>query len=344
MTDKLSSLPIVIIGAGPAGLAAANALLSLGHRPLIVEKSDSPGGKLNRWHHLFPGFIKASDLKEQLLLPLVEASVEIKVNAGLQSIHQRQEKLEIILENGQTIEAGGAIFATGFTDFNADRKEEYGHGIYKNVFSSTEIEEMLAKNGKLSIENQTPKRIGLIHCVGSRDEKVNNNYCSKLCCLCGVKQAIEMKKLYPGADIYNFYMDLRMFGKGYEELYLEAQLDWKINFIRGRVSELGEDADKKIVLKTEDTLSGTPMKITMDFVILMVAMEGNKEFFGLEEKELASDETGFFIHRENFIQENITALPNVMVAGTCKGPLTVHEAMNDGKAAALALHEYLTSN
>ena len=211
-------------------------------------------------------------------------------------------------------------------------KKNNGYGLYENVLTSADVEEMLAKNGKLSYEAKDVKRIGILHCVGSRDEKAGNTYCSKVCCICAVKQAIEMKKMYPAAEIFNFYMDLRLFGKGYEELYREAQMDWQVNFIRGRVSELAEDQQKKIKLKTEDTLTGTPLKMTLDFVILMVGMEGRKVPF-LSEK-VNAEGSEFIAYTEDFISENQTRLPNVMIAGACKGPATVIDAMNDGKSAA----------
>lgn len=86
-------------------------------------------------------------------------------------------------------------------------------------------------------DGSRPKRIAFLHCVGSRDEKVCQQHCSKVCCITGVKQAMEMKQLFPDADVFNFYMDIRMFGPGYEEMYREAQQKYNIHFIRGRISE-----------------------------------------------------------------------------------------------------------
>ena len=340
MMNNKTQLPIAVIGSGPAGLAAANALVTLGHQIVIIEKEKNTGGKLSRWHQLFPGFVDANELRENLISPLKKAKVEVLTKTEIQSLGLSENILEISAISGEKIKTKGAILANGFTEFDAHRKEEYGYGIYKNVLSSADIEEMLSKNGRLAIENNDIKRIGIIHCVGSRDEKVGNSYCSKVCCICAVKQAIEMKKLYPNAEVYNFYMDLRLFGRGYEELYQEAQMKWRVNFIRGRVSELAEDHQGKIRLKTEDTLTGTPLKMSLDLVILMVGMEGNKSIVFDSEKTEA-DTNGFFPFPENFIGENQTSLPNVMVAGACKGPSTVTDAINDGRSAALALHDYL---
>jgi heterodisulfide reductase subunit A2 len=121
--------------------------------------------------------------------------------------------------------------------FDATKKEEYGYGIYDNVITSADLEKLFL-DSKLLVNplGKTPKKIGLVHCVGSRDEKVGNVYCSKVCCVTAVKQAIEIKERLPESDVYCFYMDLRMYGMHFEALYKEAQEKYAVNFIRGRLS------------------------------------------------------------------------------------------------------------
>ena len=121
-----------------------------------------------------------------------------------------------------------------------------------------------------------PRRIGFVHCVGSRDEKVGNRYCSKVCCATAVKQACEIKQQFPDAVVYCFYMDLRMFGRGYEDMYLEAQKKYGVIFVRGRVSEVSEDKDGHLFVKAEDTLSGKPLRVTLDLLVLMAGMSHNR--------------------------------------------------------------------
>ena len=107
-------------------------------------------------------------------------------------------------------------------------------------------------------DGSRPRRIAFLHCVGSRDEKVCQQHCSKVCCITGVKQAMEMKQLFPEADVFNFYMDIRMFGPGYEEMYREAQQKYNIHFLRGRISEASPTIDGRVQIKAEDTLTGRP--------------------------------------------------------------------------------------
>jgi heterodisulfide reductase subunit A len=132
---------------------------------------------------------------------------------------------------------------------------------------------MFRKGEIVTADGTVPVNIGIVHCVGSRDEKVGNLYCSKLCCVTAVKQAIEIREHLPESKVYCFYMDMRMGGAYYEELYREAQETWGVNFIRGKVSEASETIDKKVVIKVEDTLAGRPLKMQVDLLILMAGME-----------------------------------------------------------------------
>ncbi len=158
--------------------------------------------------------------------------------------------------DGDEINADAVVVATGFDLFRSERKEEYGYGIYDNVITSADLEKMFRK-GEVKMHNgRYPEKIGIVHCVGSRDEKVGNLYCSKLCCVTAVKQAMEIKKHIENAKVFCFYMDMRMGGALYEELYRESQEKYGINYIRGKVSEVSENINNKLVVKVEDTLAG----------------------------------------------------------------------------------------
>ena len=108
----------------------------------------------------------------------------------------------------------------------------------------------------MRISERDIKSVGFVHCVGSRDEKARNSQCSKVCCITAIKQAIEMKEKFPDAEIWCFYMDLRLFGKKFEDFYTKAQRDYGIHFVRGRVSEVSEDINSRVIVKAEDTLAG----------------------------------------------------------------------------------------
>ena len=229
----------------------------------------------------------------------------------------------------------------GFDTFDAQRKEEYGYGIYDNVITSVELEEKIKRHNFTTSQGKTPLRVAMIHCVGSRDEKVCNNYCSRVCCVTAVKQAIEIKKVSPETEVFCYYMDLRMFGRHFEELYREAQEKYGIQFIRGRLSEASEGKDKTIIVKAEDTLVGKPLKMNVDMMVLMVGMELSKTLFPLAEKmQLEFGTDRFIMPLDEELYPNKTKKDGVFVAGTCTGPKNIPETLNDARSAAVTILGY----
>ena len=198
------------------------------------------------------------------------------------------------------------------------------------------IELMPESNDSVKAENpmrngEAPKRVAILHCVGSRDEKVGQNHCSKVCCITGIKQAIELTEAVPGVQVTNFYMDLRAFGNGYEELYRRSQIENGVTYVRGRISEAGETIDKRIQLKVEDTLVGRPLRMTVDMLVLLVGMRAPKccSTFGLP-----TQANGFFAPRDPYTQTVASTTPGIYLAGTATGPKTIGETVNEAVAVA----------
>jgi heterodisulfide reductase subunit A2 len=333
---------IVIVGGGPAGLSAAAALGTTSHRILILEKTPETGGKLKKWYHLFPNFTGASEVLQLLKAPLTMNNPEVKYNSEVSGIRQSNENLVVMLKNGEKIIADAVLIATGFDLFNAFRKEEYGYGIYKNVITSSDLEEMFVNSAlPAQLLDGLPKKIAMVHCVGSRDQKVGNLHCSKLCCVTGVKQAIELSQRIPKCSVSNFYMDLRMYGQHFEELYQSAQQDWGVNFIRGRVSEIAMTTDGSLLLKAEDTLSGRPMKMVFDLVVLLVGMVPSCYTSSIAESlQLSKTNSGFLAPQHQQLSANETRIPGLFIAGTCREPLSVQETVTDARAASMRIIEW----
>jgi heterodisulfide reductase subunit A len=238
--------------------------------------------------------------------------------------------------------ADAVIVATGFDLFKSARKEEYGYGIYDNVITSADLEEMFRKDEIVLTNGLVPEMIGIIHCVGSRDEKVGNLYCSKLCCVTAVKQAIEIREQLPESKVFCFYMDMRMGGAFYEELYREAQEKWGVNFIRGKVSEASESIDNKLLIKVEDTLAGRPLKMRLDMLVLMAGMEmseGGKKFAGIG--GLKTGENRFFSSPDNHTGSNRSNIEGVFYAGTCTAPMNITETISHARAAVVEVIDFL---
>ncbi len=332
---------VAIVGAGIAGIEAAAKLTKSGVKVYLIEKENEIGGHLRQWDRLFPTQSKASDVLKDIIDGL-DNRAEVLCNTSVQHVEKRGDEFEITLTNNHSITTNAVLMATGFDAFNALRKEEYGFGIYDNVITSVELEDMFKKGRVLCANGKAPERVAFIHCVGSRDEKVGNRYCSKVCCVTAVKQASEIKQLYPNAEVYNFYMDLRMFDRQFEDMYHEAQATYGVQFVRGRLSEAAETKDGKLQIKAEDTLLGKPLKLTVDMLVLMVGVEPCSSGSVLAKKmkiEQGSDR--FFNGKNAYNLRNHTNTQGLFLAGTCAGPKTIPETLADARAAAAEVLSYL---
>ena len=334
----------IIIGGGTAGMETASQLSRLGIKVNLIETQPHPGGHLNSWDRLFPNRRDSKEVYEYLERGMNDA-ISLHLNAEIDLIRHESERFTVELKDGKELNSDALVLATGYEVFDAGKKEEYGYGIYDNVITSVELEEIFRNNKQKNLfGGMASKRIGIIHCVGSRDEKAGNLYCSKLCCVTGVKQAIEIKELMPDAEVFCFYMDLRMSDRYFEEMYYEAQEKWGIQFIRGRLSEASENQDKTLLIKVEDTLTGLPMKMKAGLLILLVGIVPSPEtrrlvaMLGLKEGD-----DRFLCPADEHTFTNTTTIPGVFIAGTVKGPAGIASTIADARATALQVAAYLNS-
>ncbi|MDI6655031.1 MAG: CoB--CoM heterodisulfide reductase iron-sulfur subunit A family protein [Candidatus Hydrothermarchaeota archaeon] len=238
-------------------------------------------------------------------------------------------------------EVGTIIVATGYEIFDAARKEEYGYGRHTNVINGLEFERFVSAAGptggklKRPSDGKEPKRIGFIQCVGSRDEKTNK-YCSRVCCMYAIKNARIYKEKHPDAEIYIFYIDIRTFGKGYEEFYKIAQDEYGIKFIRGRPGEITEDAKtKNLVVRVEDTFLGRPLEVELDLVVLSVGMEPPRDAGEIQTMlRVSRSADGFFLEAHPKLRPVDTLTEGVFLAGAAQGPKDIHDSVAQGSAAA----------
>jgi heterodisulfide reductase subunit A len=244
------------------------------------------------------------------------------------------------------LKVGSIIVATGFKPFDARRKPQYGYGVFPNVFTALEAERLLSPTGPTegipALKNgELPQRVGIIHCVGSRD-KNTNAYCSKVCCMYSLKLAHLIRER-TGADVYNFYIDMRTPGKGYEEFY-DRLLSEGLKVIRGRVAEVTKAALTKaekdhLIIRVEDTLAGMVRRIPVDMVILSVGLEPQADTQELRRMlNLSCGREGFLQELHPKLAPVATATDGIYIAGACQGPKDIPETVAQaGSAASEAL-------
>jgi heterodisulfide reductase subunit A2 len=333
---------VIVIGGGVAGLEAASSLAAFGIDVTIIEKEDHLGGHVGQWDRLFPSRRPAKEITGFMTGRLTD-KVTILTGKEVQMTKQAGQRWNITLDDSNTLAADALLLATGFDLFEARKKEEYGYGIYDNVITSADLEKKFSNEGRIvNAQGKVPERVGFIHCVGSRDEKVGNLYCSRVCCVTAVKQATEISEMIPGCEVFCFYMDLRMFGLDFEALYKEAQEKWGVHFVRGRLSEAFENQDGSVLVKVEDTLASRPLKMKVDLLVLMSGMvtpTGTKKL--AEMLHLEMDENRFLQPVDRQLQANETGIPGIFLAGTCTSPKSIDETIADSRAAALRVMEYL---
>lgn len=271
MTNQ--SQNITIVGGGVAGMQMALQLSGLGFSITLLEKEAILGGKVANWANIFPLNAKGSTLTNRLIAEIKSSNVLLQLSTEFQSLKRDVNDWSVITNRGVLENQQAVVMADGFKLFNPSVKEELGYGLFKSVITASELEEMFDDGRLKKLATSDNFSVAFVHCVGSRDRQISCEHCSKICCMVGVKQAVEIKKRYPQSKVYNFYMDLRMYDEGFEELYYEAQATHKVNFVRGRVSEIAETIDKRLLVKAEDTLLRKPLAGTFDLVVLLTGYE-----------------------------------------------------------------------
>ncbi len=241
------------------------------------------------------------------------------------------------------LQVGNIIVATGYELFDARRIAQYGYGRFQNVFTSLEFERLSNSSGPtagnilLKDGVSTPKTVGVIHCVGSRDRNYNA-YCSTICCMQSLKFA-HLVKERTGATVYNFYIDMRTAAKAYDEFY-QRVLEEGVHFIRGKVGEVTDAArlpgeEGRLIIQVDDTLVGKQMRIPVDMVILSAALEPRHDAKELAHKfGISCSADGWFIEKHPKLDPVATMTEGVFIAGCAQGPKDIPGSVSQGAAAA----------
>lgn len=250
-----------------------------------------------------------------------------------------------------TVKVGTAVLATGFDLIPIEEKREWGYKRFDNVISSLEFERLICASGPTGghlirpSDGKTPQAVGYILCAGSRDNTggVAKAYCSRFCCMYSLKHAHQMYEKIPGCRVYLFYMDIRSFGKAYEEFYYRIQNEGA-KFIRGRVANVLEDPEtKNLHVYAEDTLLGRPVDIEVDMVVLAAAIEPKEGANVLRKKfGVSASQDGWMLEAHPKLNPCGTTTAGVFLAGVCQGPKdipdTVAQAEGAASAASIPIH------
>ncbi len=248
--------------------------------------------------------------------------------------NQKEELVEI--------KVGNIIMATGYKLFDATRIPQYGYKRYPNVYTSLEFERLVNSSGPTAGEivmrdGKTPKSIGFVFCVGSRDMKTNR-WCSRTCCMHSMKLA-QLAKEHTEADVTCFYLDIRAPGKGCEEFY-DKSLQEGIQFVRGRVAEvtdwpMSKEEEGKLVIRVEDTLAGFVRRIPFDMIVLAVGMEPQADSQEMRRLlNMSCSKEGWFLEKHPKLAPVSTFTDGIFIAGCCQGPKDIPDSIAQAGAAA----------
>jgi heterodisulfide reductase subunit A len=335
------SRPVLIVGAGPAGLSAAHSLGAAGQRVVLVDKSEILGGApiQSGYAKLVPSGEWAKDAIGGMVKRVeTDKRIEIKKNLTVKSFAGSPGNFTATLSDGSTVEAGAAILATGFTHFDSVNKPEWGFGTYPDVVTTTQVEQMLStgKGVRCPSDGREPERVAILLCVGSRDRQIGREWCSKICCTVSSNLAMEIRETLPKCNVYIYYMDIRTFGLYEDTYYWESQEKFKVKYIKARIAEVTSDG-KRLIVKGEDTLVKRPITIPFDMVVHAIGMDPNVDNMTLSAVfDVKLEKHGHIQKASTYANMSATSRPGVFVAGAATGPETIDDSIAQGQSAAMA--------
>jgi heterodisulfide reductase subunit A2 len=248
-----------------------------------------------------------------------------------------------------TINVGNIIIATGFKPFDAKRMPQFGYGKFPNVLTSLEFERLLNASGPtggnihfrsqdkkgnwiFTTEAGKPEKLAIIHCVGSRDKNYNK-YCSRVCCMYSLKFGHLIMEKLPEAEVFEYFIDMRAFGKGYEEFY-ERIREEGVFMIRGKTAKV-EEMNGRLFIRGEDILKGEILENMVDMVILSVGLEPGEDTKEISRLLGIPTTDGGWFEESNYNREPTgTFKGGIILAGTCQGPKDIPDSVAQGSAAA----------
>jgi heterodisulfide reductase subunit A len=334
----------LIVGGGITGLSATLELADAGNKVYLVEKAGKLGGHVADIDLTFPGLSSAAEVLEPMIYKVNNhPEVEVFLNTTIDEVFGYVGNFESTIKSGgkkYEVKFGNVIVATGLTPFDPGKISSYNYEKLPDVITSLELEKMLKEGNVVKKDGSEPKKIAVIHCVGSRNTDYHE-YCSRVCCLSALKFSNQLRSALPEANLFQIYADMRAFGKGCEELYTSTSRK-DVMFLMydqqedlPRISKAEDGAGYEMSIEFYEKLSGEDIIVPADMVVLMVAMEAHEEAKEIAHAvgiSLCGNE--FYIERHPKLDPVATTTDGVYIAGSCQGPKDIPDSVSQAKATA----------
>ncbi len=335
----------LVMGGGISGITAALEIADAGKKVYLVEKEKQLGGHTANIDLSFPHLVSARQLLDPKITRVMNhPNIEVFLNSRIEETFGYVGNFEAEVVNGSDkgtkITFGNVVVATGLKPFDPSSVDLHGYGKLPDVVTSVEFEQML-KAGEIKTKaGKEPGNIAIIHCVGSRHNDYHE-YCSRTCCMLGLKYCNQIRAALPDAHIFDIYADMRSFGKSCEELYTETS-NRNIMFLnfdqRQGIPQITKALDSEcctMLIEFKERLSNETIEVSADMVILLVAMEARddaKDVAHAVGVSMCGNE--FFIERHPKLDPVATTTDGVYIVGSCQGPKDITDSVAQARAAA----------
>jgi heterodisulfide reductase subunit A len=343
MPQVESEVPVettaLVIGGGISGITSALCLANQGFKVYLVEKEPEIGGMLRKIYKLYPTGEEASRVIEASTNAVMDhKGVTVLTATVVKNVDGYIGNFEVtVSRNGQEskFKAGTVIIATGATEFRPSNM--YGYDKYDRVLTQVDLEQVL-QGGKAAMDRYfKPQKVAMIQCVGSREEKPPRTYCSRLCCMVAVKNAMLIKEWYPDSEVYIIYQDMQTYGKDYEDHHRKAREAGIrfINYTKENPPQVTPLPDDRLKVTAYHALLGQKNEIDCDLVVLstpLVQQESAKDLSKILKVPLGQDE--FFLEAHVKLRPVDFATDGIFVCGTAHGPKDIGESISQAYAVS----------
>ena len=331
--------PVVIIGGGISGIQAALSIAEAGYGVYLLERSNSLGGMIPNLHRIYP-LCSCCKLNPKIAACEQHPNVRVLLNATLEEIEGKVGNFTVSVEqdgHSEKLEAGSVVLAAGIETFDPSSIDLYGYGKFPNVLTSVEYEQGQKPTGPLGgaikrpSDGKTPNKIAWLQCVGSRDiNRCDVSYCSSVCCMYALKEAVTTKDVDNDIETTIFYMDMRTHGKGFEE-YLNSAVEKDVHLIRSRVHTVDSVAGTDDLLIVYRDQNDDLQEEIFDMVVLSVGLRPSREAIVTAKKIGINLSANQFVGTEAF-QPVHTNVPGIFVCGGVSGPLDIGQSITQATA------------